>query len=360
MKKQHIRKMFVTGLLCMGMCLFGDSVNCKAYERTVLSSDSQASTWQEDDAKTNIEIKQNQDEIEVAIDTNEVTEQYEMFLLFVINEELFSVSETEAVAIDYSYDGEQPLYISVELNDTEGGKLYTEDVCSYIETADNKNYLCQTENGLITLSPGTSGTIMIPTAEMQKSDVDFESFYGITLSCLAEQMNEGTLCLKEVKAVSNQAVQQYTEVNDAYIEGSSQITIPYMGTYWFDYSMVGCTGSLAAEKLPEGCTLEGNGRLVLTADAQEGEVVLDAEVGNGFYVKKVVQVKQPIDMGYELKEPQEMDEVSYSLSIFAKDGVIPTVRMVLFVVIALVVILFLWVKIRIRKDMRATEEEEIF
>lgn len=360
MKKQRTRKIFVTGLLFAGICLFGNSVICQAEEKTVLSSDSQVSTWQEDNAKTNIEITQNQEEIEVAIDTSEVTEKYEMFLLFVISEELFSVEKTEAIAIDYSYEGSEPLYVTLEMNDAKGGKLFTEGACSYIEVVEDKNYLCQMENGQITLSPGASGTLVIPVGEMQQSDADFESFYGMTLSCLAEQMDESKLYLKEVKAVSNEVVEQYSEMKGVYIDGSSQISIPYMGTYWFDYSMVGSKGTFQAEELPTGCTLEENGRLVLTADAKEGEVVLDAEVGNGFYVKKVIQVNEPIDMGYELKEPQEMEKVTHSLSFLSKEGVLPVLRMVLFVVNVLVIILFLWVKIKIRKDMKATEEEEMF
>lgn len=360
MKNQHRKKIFGAALLCMGICLFGDRVNCKAEERTVLSSNSQVSVWQEEDAQTNIEIKQEEDEIEVAIDTKQVIEQYEMFLLFVIKDELFSISKKEAVAIDYSYDGEKPLYISVEMNDADGGKIFTEGTCSYVEIVDDKNYLCQMENGQITLLPGTSGTILIPVAEMQQSDVNFAGFYGMTLSCLTEQMEKSTLHINEVKAVFDDVVEQCQDMEDTYIEGSSQIHIPNMGTYWFDYTMVGSTGVFGAKELPEGCTLEENGRLVLTSDAKEGEILLEVETENGFYVKKAVQVEAPIEMGYEFKEPQEMEKVSYSLAFLSKEGVLSGIRIVLFGVIAVVVILFLWVNIRIRKDMKATEEEEIF
>ena len=359
MKKQHIRKLFVTGMLCMGICLFGNSVNCKADEKTVLSSESQVSTWQEENAKTNIEIMQNQDEIEVAIDTNEVTEQYEMFLLFVINEELFSASKTEAIEIDYSYEGEKPLYICLEMNDAAGGKLFTDGVCSYVEKAGEKKYLCKTENGQIQLLPGENGTLYLPIAEMKENDVDFEKFYGMTFTCLTEQMGQGTLCLTDIKTVSDDITQEYSDVKEVYIDGNSQIKIPYIGTYWYNYSLVGSDGTFQAAELPEGCTFN-NGRLTVTAEAGEGSVVLDAEVENGFYVKKTIQVSEPVDMGYELKEPQEMEKVSHTLAFLTSENVIPVIRMILFVVIALAAILFVWIKIRIRKDMKATEEEEMF
>lgn len=359
MKMQYIRKIFVTGMLCMGICLFGDSVNCSAYEKTVLSSDSQVSIWQEENAKTNVEITQTQEEIEVAIDTREVTEQYEMFLLFVINEEVFSASKTQAIAIDYSYEGEKPLYVCLEMNDAAGGKLFTDGVCTYVEKAGDKNYLCQTENGQIQLLPGESGTLYLPVAEMAENDVDFENFYGMTFSCLTEQQGQGTLCLTDIKTVSNDITEQYSDVKEAYIDGNSQIKIPYMGTYWYDYSLVGSEGAFQAAMLPEGCSFS-DGRLTVTAEAEEGSIVLDAEVENGFYVKKTIQISESVDMGYALKEPQEMEKVSHALAFLSKENVIPVIRMVLFVGIALVAILFLWVKIRIRKDMKATEEEEIF
>lgn len=359
MKKHHIKKIFVAALLA-GICLIGNSIVCLAEEKTVLSVDSQVSIWQEDKAKTNVEITKNQEEIEVSLDTTKVTEKYEMFLLFFISENLFSLENAEAIAIDYSYEGSKNLYVTLELNDAKGGKLFTDDNFSYIEVVENTNYLCKSENGQLILSPGTSGTLVLPFAEMQQDNVNFESFYGMTFSFLAEQMDESEFHFKEVKAVSNDVVECYSEIKDMYIEGSSRVSMPYMGTYWYDYSVVDGAAKFSAEKLPEGCVLQENGRLEVTSDATEGEVILNAEVGENFFIKKVIQINEPIDMGYELKEPQEMENVTYSLEFLSKEGVLSAIRMVLFVVIVLTIILFLWIKISIRKDIKATEEEEEF
>lgn len=358
MKKHRIRKMLVMGVLCMGFCLFGDRQTCQAEE--VLTSDSQVSTWQEEDAQANIEVKKDQEEVEVVIDTSEVTEQYEMFLLFVINDELFSASKTDAIVIEYSYEGDAPLYVSVEMNDTDGGKLFTEGTCSYIEVVDDKYYLCQMENGQFMLTPGESGKLLIPVAQLEESDADFSSFYGITFSCLAEQMDTCQLHLADIRTASNDRIRQHSEMADTYIEGSSQITIPYMGTSWFDYSLIGSEGTFFAEELPLGCTLAENGCLILAEDAEEGEVVLEVEVGNGFYVKKVVEISKSMDMGYEFKTPQDMEQITYSLDILANPGIMAALRIGVLVIVAIAIVLFIWIKCKIRKDMKATEEEEMF
>lgn len=358
MKIHRIKRMVVMGVLFMGICLFGDKQICQAEE--ILTSESQISTWQEKDAQADIEIKKNQKEIEIIADTSEVTEKYELFLLVVTNEELFSASETDEIAISYHYEGDAPLHISLEMNDVDGGKLFTEGTCSYIEATDDKYYLCQMENGQFTLLPGTSGELVIPVTQLGKSDVGPERFYGITFTCLAEQMSDCCLQLKDISTTSDNRIRQYSEMADICIKGSSQITIPYMGTSWFDYFLIGSEGTFFADELPEGCVLEENGHLILDETAQEGEVTLKAEVGNGLYVKKVIEINKPVDMGYEFKAPQDMEQVTYSLDFLANSEIITGIRVIVLLIVFITIVLFIRIKYIIRKDRKATEEEEIF
>ncbi|MGN0352657.1 MAG: hypothetical protein ACI4ES_13485 [Roseburia sp.] len=354
-KRSYYWKILI-GALILGNCLF-PTVTCRAEETEVLPVTSKSTIWQNEDAKAKVEIFQ-ENNLQIQIDAKQMEESYEQIIVDLIGEELFGLGENDVLWIDYSYTGEKPIYLQVDFNDIFGTSANTDALSFYWEQKDEKNYICEMEEQLICIYPGEQARLGIPIGKMEKDNVDLEQLYGITFELLVEKQETCELEIVSVQDMTGEEAVVLSNYQKAFLQGNENVTIPSVGSYFYEYSSNVEGITFEGIDSVKGCSIDENGRMELTEEAEEGYLALEACTQDGIYLKKEVRLTKEVGNGYQILDQDEVKKISFSFEFLNSISAKKVCRIILVALLAGCLLCYTLIQMKISQKTRMAEEEE--
>ena len=358
------RKNFITAaaLFFVFFMLLFQKEYCYAEDNNLLTENTALSIWQEKNAKTEAEVYNRNETETLVLNGKKTDSDYEYLSMDLIFDKIISLDKQKALAFYFRYNGNQSIWITFQINDTEGNKLEMADSKAYVFISGDKKYIRKPKDSLIEISPDTEGEIVIYLDETkEKANFYSENVYGITLPILMKKGIDASFSLEKIEALSPEKAPNIEGSENAEISGSDNISIPGLGVYWYDFTLNNM-GNNSFSFIPAdygaGCTLSEEGRLTVEAGGNDASITIQAENANGYIIAKNINILKPIDKGYTYSKPDEIQRVRYPLQFLSHVKIISICRMVVIMAVIMLLITYIGTYIVIWRKHKQMEKEE--
>ncbi len=236
-----------------------------------------------------------------------------------------------------------------------------------IKDKNNQNFMTQTGDTIIQVEDGTSMstrlseyggyvipnltavTIIIPidalrdAQETEQQITDFSQFF---IMCTAQKGYECRLQISELSYITNANERVIPSYMDSYITGEKVINVPFQGEYEYQYMIANDMGyTFREESVSPGITLNKDGKLVVTNQAQRGKISITAVNDAGHELVYQIMIEEnpqeAIDIHF-FASPEEIKRIPSIYQEIYNEKVMTVVVVILSVVSLIVLILCIW------------------
>ncbi|SFG51030.1 hypothetical protein SAMN04487761_12320 [Lachnospiraceae bacterium C7] len=352
---------FIIGVVLVGRDNVVFAANSNVTE--ILPVDSKISTWKDKKANFKANVTQSNN-IKVELDTSKLKKLEPLAVDVIKNNALYSVSKNDAIAIDYSYTGNKPIFLKTTLNDINNGKgEWAKTGFTYAKRVKGKTYIYKTKNDQVEIGANESGTLILLCGELMDEKIDFQQLYGATFAFVVQKEKKCDFTITKINKESGADVDLVTTFETARVDGNEKAQIPLEGEIFYNYSLQDAKTDGAVEfsgdRLKKGTSVNTTGSLKVTDKAKVGKVELDVKVADNMYVTKVIELRNPKTSTFGFKTPSEISPIKYPLQGVRAKGFANFLRFVVAVVLIGTAIIGIRLYIYIKRDRKRKSEEDI-
>lgn len=338
--------------------IFSGFIPVAVYADDSIADSINSNVWQDDNTTANVSAYSVGNSITVSIDSSR-SEVYEDYAVInAVFDNTFSVKKEDAIVFEYDYSGSESIGVRPKIDDISGNAISFDNGIDYAEIKDSCEYISHSDNGLISLEPGSKGKVLILLND--DKNVNDQIYYGMDFTLVFGKNEKAKLKMSDFCTASGNNVELCRKYCGTAITGEDTVKAPYLGEYWYDYSISGNKADMKIqpEVFEKGVSVNEAGRLSINDNVKPISIMIKSGVDKNAYIVKKVDIISADEALYKFSAPDKAGTISYPLMQLSGKNTAEICFRVLAVLAVLIFIISIIINIRVDINTDKSEKEK--